>query len=212
MSPNYGLDRGARAKHHRFTHIQNESQDICKFGRGKGSGSRDNTSVLFLDWQEATNNEKDSPTSCRLPPTITKFGRFQATTTSRSRLLSVPSRVTMMMMMIKYSLVVAAVCSVEAFAPLAKSSLRPRSISLSLTDTDVEQPVQTKPTGTSFLPQETIERAKQGSPLEKIKLEKDGTAAFVDVYEYARKIREREMTWEEVEKADLDTVRRAPLR
>jgi hypothetical protein len=43
--------------------------------------------------------------------------------------------------------------------------------------------------------------------VEKIKLEKDGTSAFVDVYEYARKIRQGEMTWEEVEKADLDTVR-----
>ena len=63
-----------------------------------------------------------------------------------------------------------------------------------------------KPTGTSFLPEEAIERAKKGSPIEKIKLAKDGTSAFVDVYEYARKIREGEMTWEEVEKADLDTV------
>jgi ferredoxin-nitrite reductase len=65
----------------------------------------------------------------------------------------------------------------------------------------------TKPTGTSFLPQETIERASVGSPIEKIKLAKDGTSAFVDVYEYARKIRAGEMTWEEVEKGDLDTVR-----
>lgn len=65
-----------------------------------------------------------------------------------------------------------------------------------------------KPTGTSFLPDETIERArKNGSPIEKIKLEKDGTSAFVDVYDYARKIRNGEMTWEEVDKADLDTVR-----
>lgn len=64
-----------------------------------------------------------------------------------------------------------------------------------------------KPTGTSFLPDVTIERArKNGSPIEKIKLEKDGTSAFVDVYEYARKIRNGEMTWEEVDKADLDTV------
>ncbi|GAX16353.1 ferredoxin-nitrite reductase [Fistulifera solaris] len=62
-----------------------------------------------------------------------------------------------------------------------------------------------KPTGTSFLPEETIDRAKAGSPIEKIKLEKDGSAAWVDVYEYARKIREGEMSWEEVEKADLDT-------
>jgi hypothetical protein len=65
-----------------------------------------------------------------------------------------------------------------------------------------------KPTGTSFLPDDTIERArKNGSPIEKIKLEKDGTSAFVDVYEYARKIRNGEMTWEEVDKADLDSVR-----
>lgn len=64
-----------------------------------------------------------------------------------------------------------------------------------------------KPTGTSFLPEETVQRAAQGSPVEKIKLKKDGTSAFIDVYEYARKIREGEMTWEEVETADLDTVR-----
>lgn len=64
----------------------------------------------------------------------------------------------------------------------------------------------TKPTGTSYLPTETVERAEKGSPIEKVKLEKDGTSAFIDVYEYARKIREGEMTWEEVEKADLDTV------
>ena len=63
-----------------------------------------------------------------------------------------------------------------------------------------------KPTGTSFLSTETVELAKVGSPIEKIKMAKDGTAAFVDVYEYARKIREGEMTWEEVEKNDLDTV------
>ena len=63
-----------------------------------------------------------------------------------------------------------------------------------------------KPTGTSFLPEETIARAQAGNPTEKVKLEKDATSAWVDVYEYARKIREGEMTWEEVEKADLDTV------
>ena len=65
-----------------------------------------------------------------------------------------------------------------------------------------------KPTGISYLPASTIQRAREnGSPIEKIKLEKDGTSAFVDVYEYARKIRSGEMTWEEVDKADLDTVR-----
>ena len=63
-----------------------------------------------------------------------------------------------------------------------------------------------KPTGTSFLPEEAIQRASKGNPIEKAKLGKDGTSAFVDVYEYARKIRDGEMTWEEVEKADLNTV------
>jgi len=67
------------------------------------------------------------------------------------------------------------------------------------------EPEVEKPLGAHFLPEETIERAKNGNAIEKIKLEKDGCAAFVDVYDYARKIREGEMTWEEVEKADLDT-------
>jgi hypothetical protein len=64
-----------------------------------------------------------------------------------------------------------------------------------------------KPTGISFLPPSTIQRARDnGNPIEKIKLQKDGTSAFVDVYEYAKKIRNGEMTWEEVDKADLDSV------
>lgn len=63
-----------------------------------------------------------------------------------------------------------------------------------------------KPTGISFLPDSTVELLPKGSPIEKVKLAKDGTSAFVDVYEYARKIREGEMTWEEVEAADIDTV------
>ena len=63
-----------------------------------------------------------------------------------------------------------------------------------------------KPTGRSFLPRETIERAKNGSPVEKIKLGKDGTAAFVDIYDYAAKIRAGVMNWEDIEAADLDSV------
>lgn len=62
-----------------------------------------------------------------------------------------------------------------------------------------------KPTGTSFLPEETLARAEKGNPTEKVKLKKDPINAWIDVYEYARKIREGEMTWKEVEKADLDT-------
>lgn len=62
-----------------------------------------------------------------------------------------------------------------------------------------------KPTGTSFLPQDAIERASKGNPIEKAKLAKDGTSAFKDVYEYAAKFRSGEMTWEEVEAADMNT-------
>lgn len=62
-----------------------------------------------------------------------------------------------------------------------------------------------KPTGTSFIPAEAVERASKGNPIEKAKLKKDGTSAFVDVYEYAAKIRSGEMTWEEVEDADLNS-------
>lgn len=74
------------------------------------------------------------------------------------------------------------------------------------TNVDIQNLHRQKPTGTSFLPAETLERAKKsGNPIEKVKLEKDGTAAFIDVYEYARKIRNGEMTWEDVEKSDLDS-------
>lgn len=75
----------------------------------------------------------------------------------------------------------------------------------------VEEDVETtdartgKKTGISFLPEETIERAKKGNPIEKAKMGKDPTSAWVDVYEYASKIRSGEMTWEEVEKADMDS-------
>jgi hypothetical protein len=46
----------------------------------------------------------------------------------------------------------------------------------------------------------------KGNPIEKMKQAKDGTSAFVDVYEYAAKIRAGEMDWSDVEKADLDNV------
>mmetsp|Transcript_44986 Transcript_44986/g.126740 ORF Transcript_44986/g.126740 Transcript_44986/m.126740 type:complete len:590 (+) Transcript_44986:131-1900(+) len=102
----------------------------------------------------------------------------------------------------KLSILVALVSSTAAFVPSklqgSRPSFVPRHVSTSSEAT-------VKPTGTSFLPEETLERAKAGSPIEKTKLEKDPTAAWVDVYEYARKIREGEMTWEEVDKADLDT-------
>ena len=101
--------------------------------------------------------------------------------------------------------------SSEGFArspnhPSFVTSLQQSVATVAETASNTLEVQKAKPTGTSFLPEETIERATAGSPIEKIKLAKDGTAAFVDVYEYARKIREGEMTWEEVEKADLDTV------
>lgn len=60
-------------------------------------------------------------------------------------------------------------------------------------------------TALSFLPPETVERARTGSPIEKMKLERDVTSAWVDVYEYAQRIREGTMTWEEIEKAGAST-------
>ena len=102
----------------------------------------------------------------------------------------------------------------EAFAPTATFGIR-KTQRLAAMDAVSDADVSTrtgKPTGTSFLPTETVEQAKVGSPIEKIKMAKDGTSAFVDVYEYARKIREGEMTWEEVEKNDLDTVSYSPLK
>jgi ferredoxin-nitrite reductase len=62
-----------------------------------------------------------------------------------------------------------------------------------------------KPTGTSFLPPDAVERASVGNPIERVKLAKDGTSAFVDVYEYAARFRSGNMTWEEVEASDMNT-------
>lgn len=71
------------------------------------------------------------------------------------------------------------------------------------TEPEIDERTQ-KRTGNSFLSEETKERAAKGNPIEKMKQQKDGTAAFVDVYEYAAKIRAGEMSWSDVEKADLD--------
>lgn len=101
----------------------------------------------------------------------------------------------------------------DAFAPSQTFGVVSRTFSFSPRrpmSSAVEEEIDLrtgKPTGTSFLPEETLERAEKGNPTEKVKLTKDATSAWVDVYEYARKIRQGEMTWDEVEKADLDTVR-----
>ena len=81
------------------------------------------------------------------------------------------------------------------------------STKLASTTTEFEiDPRTNKRTGNSFLSEETRERGAKGNPIEKMKQKKDATAAFVDVYEYAAKIRAGEMTWEDVERADLDNV------
>ena len=68
-----------------------------------------------------------------------------------------------------------------------------------------------KRTGNSFLSEETKARGAAGNPIEKAKQAKCATSLFVDVYEYAAKIRAGEMDWKDVEKADLDTVSLWPL-
>ena len=60
-------------------------------------------------------------------------------------------------------------------------------------------------TGSSYLSEETLERARAGNPIEKVKIAKDGTSAFTDVYEYAAAIRAGTLNWEDVEKADMDS-------
>lgn len=114
------------------------------------------------------------------------------------------------MMMYSFIVTLSLLSATAAFVPSKfepssrnTASFIPRNVGTSSETTE-------KRTGASYLPDETIERCKKGSPIEKAKMEKDATSAWVDVYEYARKIREGEMTWEEVEKADLDTVSRVP--
>ena len=99
--------------------------------------------------------------------------------------------------------------SVSAFVPInlqQQPSTHYLTTKLHSTTVNTKQTVNTKPTGTSFLPEETLERCEKGNPTEKVKLAVDPVNAWVDIYEYARKIREGEMTWKDMEKADIDTV------
>ncbi|KAJ1461535.1 nitrite reductase-ferredoxin dependent [Pelagophyceae sp. CCMP2097] len=61
-------------------------------------------------------------------------------------------------------------------------------------------------TGMDYLSPEARERAMnpKANPIEKMKIVKDGTSAFTDVYEYAAAIRAGTLTWEDVEKQDFD--------
>lgn len=62
-----------------------------------------------------------------------------------------------------------------------------------------------KRTGTSFLPADTVERAAAGNKIEKLKLEKDPTTAFTDVYEYAAAIRSGEYDFEAIAGDDINS-------
>jgi ferredoxin-nitrite reductase len=62
-------------------------------------------------------------------------------------------------------------------------------------------------TGTSFLSEETIKRAEEGSPVEKGKLAKDATSNYIDVYDFARQIREGEMDWQDLEKFEFQRLK-----
>lgn len=95
----------------------------------------------------------------------------------------------------------------NAFVNSPSFGVNKHQTKLHSTEVDYETDVRTgKRTGNSFLSEETRARGAAGNPIEKAKQAKCATSAFVDVYEYAAKIRAGEMTWEEVEKADLDTV------
>merc|ERR1719502_2211887 len=61
------------------------------------------------------------------------------------------------------------------------------------------------PTGTSFLPAETVERAAEGNPIEKAKMAKDASKPFTSVYEYAAAVRAGTLDWKDVEKMDMNT-------
>lgn len=104
-------------------------------------------------------------------------------------------------------LLIAASQITNAFNPSISNKFGLTSTKLFSTETEVDAEVSKrtgKPTGNSFLPEDAIERALKGNPIEKIKQQQDATSAWVDVYEYARKIREGKTSWEEIDKADLD--------
>lgn len=99
------------------------------------------------------------------------------------------------------------IATVDGFTPTSLG-LHKRVSSLSSTATELEiLPKTGKPTGTAFLPAETVERCEKGSAIEKAKMKKDPTNAWVDIYDYAAKIRAGELNWEDIEKAEMNTVR-----
>jgi len=99
-------------------------------------------------------------------------------------------------------------CStLDAFVPQSGYTFRNTAVFSTPTLSETIPPVDErtgKQTGNSFLTEDALARGAKGNAIEKNKLSKDTTSAYVDVYEYARKIRDGEMTWKEVEKSDLE--------
>lgn len=61
------------------------------------------------------------------------------------------------------------------------------------------------PTGDQYLSPDALERAKAGHKIEKMKLEKDGSAMWTEVHELAALLRAGETKWEDLNKDDLDS-------
>jgi len=59
-------------------------------------------------------------------------------------------------------------------------------------------------TGTDFLSAEALEKAQAGNMFEKVKLKKDGSAAWTDIHEYAAAIRSGTINWEDIATDDMD--------
>eukprot|EP00957_Ditylum_brightwellii_P194237 14793534-Ditylum_brightwellii.AAC.1 len=99
----------------------------------------------------------------------------------------------------------ASMLCVNGFVP---ATFGARSINTELAAATVKGDIDTrtgKPTGTSFLPAETVERAKVGNKIEKTKIAKDGSSAWSDIYEYAAKIRAGELDWKDIEGGDFNS-------
>lgn len=60
------------------------------------------------------------------------------------------------------------------------------------------------PAASSFLPADTLARAKEGNMFEKVKLKKDPTEAWTDVHEFAAAIRAGSTKWEDIASDDMD--------
>jgi hypothetical protein len=95
-----------------------------------------------------------------------------------------------------YSLLLVSLPIVSAF-PAALFTQKTYTTSRPLYSTKSRPAV---PSGSSFLPESTLSRIIDNAPnpTEKAKLARDPTNAWTDIYDFADKIRNGELTWEEV--------------